>query len=289
MSKLSKYIKRGIKYVLHGQPVVQVSPHVTTLSRNKLLQDRTALITGGTSGIGKAIAEAFMNAGANVIITSRTSERAEKVAIELLERYPSQKAIGIAMDNTDVESIQHAFAKLIEKTPTIDILVNNAGIGEAVWGATTEAEYDKVMDTNLKGVFFLTEYVARYMKEHDIHGNILNICSSSSVRPVNTAYKLSKWALKGFTMGLAKTLIKYDIVVNGIAPGPTATPLYGMNNAADIAKKDNPNGRFTMPEEIANMAVIYVSDMGRTIVGDIAYMTGGAGNLTFDDNQEYSL
>ena len=98
--------------MLHGQPVVQVKPRIATLSRNELLQGRTALITGGTSGIGKAIAEAFMNAGANVIITSRTAERAEKAAAELWEKCPTQSAMGIAMDNTDVESIKDAFAEL---------------------------------------------------------------------------------------------------------------------------------------------------------------------------------
>ena len=83
---------------------------------------------------------------------------------------------------------------------------------------------------------------------------------------------------------MAKTLISYDIVVNGIAPGPTATPMFGLNSEDNLTASSQPNKRFTTVEEIANMAVVYVSDMGRTIVGDIAYMTGGAALLTYDDN-----
>lgn len=289
MSKLTRYIKRGFYYILNGQPKITVTPQIVTLSTNELLSGRTALITGGTSGIGKAIAEAFLNAGANVIISSRSLERAQETASELKLLYPLQTVSGVEMDNTDISKIKETIERLVSMHIMIDILVNNAGVGEGFWGRTTEEEYDKVMDTNLKGVFFLTEYIAKYMKDNGIKGNILNICSSASLRPANTAYRLSKWALRGFTAGIAKTLIKYDIVVNGIAPGPTATPLFGYENLEDISKPVNPNGRFAAPQEIANMAVIYVSDMGRTIVGDIAYMTGGAGNLTYDDNQDYNL
>lgn len=289
MSKLTRYIKRGFYYILNGQPKVTVTPHIVTFAPNELLQGRTALITGGTSGIGKSIAEAFLNAKASVIITSRSQTRAQETVLELKNKFPNLSITGVVMDNTEISKIKETFDELKSLYSPIDILVNNAGVGEGFWGRTTEEEYDKVMDTNLKGVFFLTEYVAKYMKENHIKGNILNICSSASLRPANTAYRLSKWALRGFTLGIAKTLIKYDIVVNGIAPGPTATPLFGYEDLEDISKPVNPNGRYAAPQEIANMAVIYVSDMGRTIVGDIAYMTGGAGNLTYDDNQDYNL
>ena len=85
------------------------------------------------------------------------------------------------------------------------------------------------------------------------------------------------------TLGLAKSLAPYGIVVNGIAPGPTATPMLLGDDTDNIARSRIPSGRFVMPCEIANMAVVLVSDMGRTIVGDIVYMTGGAGVVTFDD------
>lgn len=287
MGRILNYIKRGIVYVLKGQPAIHVRPNIAILGMNDLLKGRTALITGGTCGIGKAIASAFLNAGANVIITSRAKEKAEAIAKELGSNYPEQIAIGIELNNDKVDSFKSTFNSLLSVIGNnkIDILVNNAGVRGGRWGATSLSEYEQVMDTNLKGAFFLSEIVARYMKENEIHGNILNICSASSLRPANSAYCLSKWGMRAFTEGLAKTLIPYDIVVNGIAPGPTATPMFGMKSSDDLLASAQPNNRFTTVEEIADMAVIYVSDMARTIVGDIAYMTGGAAVLTYDDNK----
>jgi NAD(P)-dependent dehydrogenase (short-subunit alcohol dehydrogenase family) len=265
---------------------VKVCVNVVSLLQSDLLKGRTALITGGTSGIGKAIAIAFLNAGANVIITSRTQKKADEVANTLGVMREGQFAKGIELNNEEIDSFENSFGKLIKEIGhhKIDILVNNAGVRGGRWGNTTINEYDKVMDTNLKGVFFLTELVARYMKENGIHGNILNICSASSLRPANSAYSLSKWGMRALTHGLAKTLIPYDIVVNGIAPGPTATPMFGIGTNDNLEASSQPNRRFTTVEEIADMAVVYVSDMARTIVGDIAYMTGGAAVLTYDDN-----
>ncbi len=147
----------------------------------------------------------------------------------------------------------------------------------------TEEEYDKVMDTNLKGAFFLSQMAGKYFVENKIRGNILNIASASSLRPADSAYTLSKWGLRALTLGLAKSLGEYGITVNGIAPGPTATPMMIKGDNANMALERIPLGRYIMPEEIANMGVTLVSEMGRSIMGDIVYMTGGAGNLTYDD------
>ena len=120
------------------------------------------------------------------------------------------------------------------------------------------------------------------MKDNNIGGNILNITSSSSLRPANSAYGLSKWGMRGFTEGLAKSLAPYGITVNALAPGPTATSMLNKDWKEGI---QHPGllGRHIMPEEIGNMAVVLVSDMGRSIIGDTIYMTGGCGLLTTDD------
>lgn len=140
------------------------------------------------------------------------------------------------------------------------------------------------MDTNLKGVFFLSQIVGHYFRDNQIKGNILNIASSSSLRPAASAYTLSKWGIRGLTVGLAKALAPFGITVNGLAPGQTATPmLIKDERGGDLHCPGVPIQRYVLPEEIANMAVILVSDMGRAIMGDIVYMTGGAGVFSNDD------
>lgn len=166
---------------------------------------------------------------------------------------------------------------------SIDILVNNAGVNFVGIPNAIESEYDKVMDTNLKGAFFLSQIFGKYMIKNKIRGNILNIASASSLRPADSAYILSKWGIRALTLGLAKSLSKYGITVNGIAPGPTATPMMINKETSNIALNRLPLGRYITTEEIANMAIVLVGDMGRSIIGDIVYMTGGAGNLTYDD------
>lgn len=276
------YISRRLKYVFRGTPVAQVKVDICKLANNELLTGKTALITGGTSGIGFAIADAFLNAGAKVFITGRNMLRIDDAINKLKKNHVNAVISGLVLDNSNVEQISVALNDLLGSTD-IDILVNNAGINGGALDRCTEREYQLVMDTNLKGTVFITQIISNDMVKKGIKGNILNICSSSSNRPANSAYVLSKWGMRGYTLGMAKTLIKYGIVVNGLAPGPTATPMLQKNDASDISLPNNPSGRFALPEEIANMAVVLTSKMGRMVVGDIIYMTGGAGVITFDD------
>lgn len=285
-------LKRIIERILFAlTPITKVHPRIVTLSGNELLKGRTALITGGTSGIGYEIAKAFVKSGASVIITGRTLQRV-KLSIENLKRETSLSNIyGIELDVKNIADMENKFEMALKETEgRIDVLVNNAGVNGCSFSNGTEEEYDNVLDTNLKGAFFLSRIVAKYMKNNKISGNILNLASSSSLRPANSAYTLSKWGIRGLTQGLAVTLAPYGIVVNGIAPGPTATPMMMPDGVTeDISLSSNLTGRYALPEEIANMAVILVSDMSRMIIGDIVYMTGGSGivyngdvNYTFD-------
>lgn len=285
---LKSGIKHVVKLLFDHWPVLNVSVNVVSLPPSELLKGRCALVTGGTSGIGYAIAKAFVNAGAYVIITGRNQERIDAAVMKLQEDTGRQCISGRVLDNTQVSSFQKVFDEMRDFVKQqglkdIDILVNNAGVNFKGMPNATEEEYDKVMDTNLKGVFFLSQMFGKYLVENQTHGNILNVASSSSLRPADSAYTLSKWGIRGLTLGLAKSLAKYGVTVNGIAPGPTATPMMIKDGRTNMAHPHLPLGRYIMPEEIANMAVILVSDMGRPIMGDIVYMTGGAGVLTYDD------
>lgn len=163
----------------------------------------------------------------------------------------------------------------------IDILVNSAGVVTKYdfWN-TDEKEYDLIMDTNAKGTFFMSQIVGKHMIEKHIQGHILNVSSSSALRPAWTPYGMSKWAIKGLTVGLADNMLKHGIVVNAIAPGQTATPMLEKNKGDSIYNPYVVSGRYSMPEELASLAVFMVSSAGNMIVGDTVYMTGGSGTIT---------
>lgn len=275
---------RGLRYIISGVPVVNVETKIVKLEWPQLLNGRNAIITGGTSGIGYEIADAFLDSGASVIITGRNMERLDKSISKLKGKAENRKVSSLVLDNTDVKDIEEKIKNVLNEKD-IDLLVNNAGIAGGPYSLDncTLEDYQMVMDTNLRGTIFISRIISENMIRKNIKGNILNICSSSSLRPANTPYVLSKWGLRGYTLGLAKTLIKHGIVVNGLAPGPTATPMLLKENVKNIALPQNPTGRYALPEEIANMAVVLTSDMGRMVVGDIVYMTGGSGVITFDD------
>lgn len=263
----------------------KVEAKIITLAPNQLLEGRTALVTGATSGIGLSISEAFLNAGASVIIAGRNFSKVNSTIDALLKKTKAEgKIFSVVFDVQNINEHSRAVQEVESFLPKqqIDILVNCAGIGD-VSGASEEDEYDKVMDTNLKSVFFLSKVVAKQMIENGIKGNILNIASSSSLRPAGSVYGLSKWGIRGLTSGMAKMLIPYGIVVNGIGPGATATPFMDKKKGDEISNSTIPSGRFVMPEEVANLAVFLTSGMGRMIVGDIVYITGGTGTLTYDD------
>lgn len=251
------------------------------------LENRCAFITGGSSGIGYSIAESFLKNGATVIITGRDKERLELAKKDLIAscNCDEKRVITSVFDISHIDSIKTNLLNIIKNSNNkVDIFVNNAGVnGGNLFPNTTEEEYDKVLDTNLKGMYFASQAIVNYMIENKIQGNILNITSSSALRPATSPYILSKWGERGLTLGMAKKYLPYGIIVNGLAPGSTATSMLNRENSDDLYCEYSPSKRYLVPEEVGNMATVLVSSMGRMIVGDTIYMTGGSGIVTFDD------
>ncbi len=280
------YIKRKIKgYIIRRMPketIIKKEPVYIPTVMDSMLENRIALITGGTAGIGFSIARRFLQSGAKVIITGRSEIRLDDAVAKLAE-YGDVR--GVVMDNGNIAEMSNKFQEItsIFDSP-VDIVVNNAGVlAGSCFGKYTEEDYDKVMDVNLKGTFFLSQMVANYMKEQGIKGNILMIGSSSSLRPALSPYTLSKWGIRGLTLGMAKSLAPYGITVNGLAPGPTATAMLVDENKDQLALDSAPLKRYADAEEMANLALFLVGNTGKMIVGDMVFMTGGAGVITFDD------
>lgn len=273
--KARRVLKKALSILL--APLTdKVEARIVSLNTDNLLDNRTALITGGYGGLGKSLAKKFLESGAKVIITGRSKEKLDTVQKDLAQEFGEERIGTVILDNTKAGEFESVIHGAIARYGDIDILVNNAGrLGGAMPDATVEV-WDSVIDTNLRSVFFLTQFFLNYFKAKRIKGNILNIASSSSLRPAHSAYNVSKWGVRGITVGAARMGAPYGITVNGIAPGPTATPMLGKDvHDSGLTHPLNPIGRYAHPEEIANMAVMLVSDAGRTIVGDIIYMSGG--------------
>jgi NAD(P)-dependent dehydrogenase (short-subunit alcohol dehydrogenase family) len=250
------------------------------------LENRTALITGGSRGIGKMIARGFLEHGARVYISARKAEQCEEAASEL-SKYG--RCVAIPQDVSTVEG-----CKILERAyghyeTSLDILVNNAG---AAWGAEfdqfPESGWDKVMDLNVKSPFFLTQTFHARMRAaatKDKPGKVIMIASIDGIRinPWETySYQASKAALIHLTRRMAARLIKDNICVAGVAPGAFASE---MNRAArdhaDAVAGMVPAGRIGTDEDMAGVAIFLASRAGDYVVGETIAVDGGVAHSSF--------
>lgn len=235
----------------------------------------TVLVTGANKGIGFKTAELFCKRGAKVIIGGRSEEHLIKAKNKL-----GGNAEYVVWDVSDIKNASPAIKRAHEYFGDIDVFVNNAGIvsdddiGEKAVGflEKTEAGWDETMNINLKGMFFALQAEALYMTEHNIRGNIVNVCSEMGFRPAPFAYGISKWGVRGMTMGAGKELASLGITVNGIAPGETATEILRQREG-DIKEIASPRGIQAEPEEIAEG--IYFLAQSKNIIGEILVSDGG--------------
>lgn len=245
------------------------------------LDGLVALVTGGSRGIGAATAIGFAKAGANVAVTSRNLADLERVADEV--RKSGRKSLAVAAHIGRMGELPPLVEKVITEFGRIDILVNNAGTSPVMSSVLDleERAWDAIMNLNLKGLFFLSQTVARFMKENG-GGRIINVASVDSFLPDyrNGAYSISKAGVIMATKVLARELAEYHIRVNAVAPGLIHTRLLDSRWVAMPEDKPKYVNRILMggiaePEEIVGAMVFLASDASSYVTGQTVTVDGG--------------
>jgi len=247
------------------------------------LDGKTAIVTGGGRGLGRYMAEALSDAGANLVLCSRKREPLEEVRQEIEAR--GQKALALECDVTKQEDVEGVVSEAEETFGSVDVVVNNSG---ATWGAPpTEMppeKFDKVIAVNVRGTFLMSQAVGRRMIERKSGGTIINISSVAALvggHPdymQTVGYNSSKGAVISMTRDLATSWAKHHITVNAIAPGWFPTRMSGglIEKFGERMVGDIPLGRFGNPEDLKGVVVFLASPAASYITGQTIVVDGGA-------------
>jgi len=246
-----------------------------------LLKNKVAIVTGGNSGIGKAIVLELAKEGANIAIDyvshPEATESLEKQCAEL-----GDQAIGVDADVSKVADLERLIAATVKAFGRLDIMVNNAGIESRTSILdTTEQQYERVLQVNLKSAFFGTQLAAKQMIKQGSGGRIINITSVHEDWPMpgNIAYCLSKGGMRMLTRTAGVELAHHNILVVGVGPGAVATPINReeMDNPAEMAKLDSaiPLGRMAQPQEIGSLVAMLACGSCSYVTATTVFADGG--------------
>lgn len=262
---LKQYLKRGIKYVVSGQPQVHTTAQIAMKCPNNMLADKRVLVTGGSKGIGYAMAKKFVEEGAKVVITGRKEnvlkEAAEGIGCEYW-----------CMDVSDTVSVREQYAEVDKKIGGFNCLVNNAGISlhESSFLVVTEEQFDSQFSINLKGGYFLTQLFVNTCKDaRRDNCKVIFISSQRGSFVDDIPYGLTKATINSLVQGLAYDLIGLGIRVYGLAPGATLTDLIGEDTQGNLHYDINRSKRLYLPEEVAEVALFLFTDMANCLSGNI--------------------
>ena len=246
-----------------------------------LLQGKVAIVTGGNSGIGKAIVEYLAELGAQVVIDYRSHPEATEEMEREIGSYGGC-SFGVQADVSKLDDLQRLIDSAVAQYGRIDVMVNNAGVETRTSVLdTTPEQYDKVLNVNLRGVFFATQYAAKQMIAQGGGGRIINISSVHEDWPMpgNTAYCLAKGGVRMLTRTAALELAPHGINIVNVGPGAVATPINDstMNDPELMAKLNAaiPMGRMARPEEIAKVVGFLARDAASYITATTIFADGG--------------
>jgi NAD(P)-dependent dehydrogenase (short-subunit alcohol dehydrogenase family) len=249
----------------------------TTFDRLFDMSDRTVIITGGTRGIGLALAEGFLLAGARVVVASRKPDACEKAAAHLREL--GGQAIGVPTHLGEVDDLRALVQRTVDEFGGVDVLVNNAAnpLAQSLGDMTVEA-LNKSFEVNLRGPVILVQEALPHLKESR-HAAVLNVVSVGAFifSPTMAIYSSMKAAMMSFTRSMAAELVTHGIRVNALAPGPVDTHMMQQNPQAAI---DGMVGgtllkRLATPDEMVGPAMLLCSDGGSYITGSVIIADGG--------------
>ena len=241
-----------------------------------MLKGKTAIVTGGSRGIGAAICKLFAQNGANIaLLYAGNTQKAEETKAQLLAL--GVKAEAYQCNVADAEQVAQVCKQIIKEFGSVDILVNNAGITkDKLVPMMKIPDFDSVVDTNLKGAFYMIKQIYPvFMKQKS--GKIINVSSVSGLmgNPGQTNYSASKAGLVGLTKSVAKELASRNVCCNAIAPGFVATDMTENLSENNALVDHIPMKRFAQPEDIAKLALFLASDQSDYITGEVIRIDGG--------------
>lgn len=242
-----------------------------------LLKGKTAVVTGGSRGIGLAIVKRFLEEGANVALCGSRPETAQKAVDAILAETPDAPVMGISPNIADEAELEAAFREVAERFGGLDIVCNNAGISQSTpLDNYTPEEFDKIIDINIKGVLNGCQAASRVLGEGGVIINTSSMVSKMG-QPSGVAYPMSKFAVNGVTVSLARELGPRGIRVNAVAPGVTATDMVASLPEEMIAPiaAGIPLRRVGQPEDVANAFVYLASDLASYVTGEVLAVDGG--------------
>lgn len=249
---------------------------------NMSLKGKTAVVIGGSKGLGFGMATGLAQASANVVLVSRNQGQLDEAAAKITGETSNDNVIGISADITAIENINALVEKVCDKFGQIDILFNGAGVNKRFTALEfTETDWDAVQDTQLKYVFFMCQAVARQMIEKGIKGKIINIASLTSQLglPNMISYCAAKGAIVQITKAMANEWAQYGINVNAIGPGYYETemtaPLFADEKRRAELFARIPQKRFGLPSDLAGAAVFLASEASDYVTGQVLYVDGG--------------
>lgn len=243
-----------------------------------MLKGKTAVVTGGTRGIGFAIVKTYLDNGANVALAGSRKESVDKALSQLTEY--GDRVMGIYPDLCNPDEVARDFQTVKEKFGSLDILANNAGISSStpLYSFTLD-EFTKIFNVNVIGLFVCTQAAAKIMKEQG-GGVIINTSSMVSKygQPAGCAYPSSKFAVDGLTISLSRELAPDNIRVNAVAPGVTKTDMVAAlpKDMVDRISAQIPLARIGLPEDIANAFLYLASDSASYVTGTVLRVDGAA-------------